>query len=96
MNKPSPAIIAPAAIRIDLGAIFVSLELSRSRWVVTALSPGSGEKMSKYSVPGGDLAGLMELFQLLAAKARARTGRDFPIVVIQEAASTASGFTAHW
>ena len=34
----------PAAIRTDLGAIFVSLELSRSIWLVTSLSPGSGEK----------------------------------------------------
>ena len=38
---------APTAIRTDLGAIFVSLELSRSTWLVTSLSPGGGEKMSK-------------------------------------------------
>ncbi len=38
---------APTAIRTDLGAIFISLELSRSSWVVTSLSPGGGEKMSK-------------------------------------------------
>jgi transposase len=38
------------AIRTDLGAIFVSLELSRSTWLVTSLSPGGGEKMSKHSV----------------------------------------------
>lgn len=78
MNKPSPAIITSAAIRTDLGAIFVSLELSRSRWVVTSLSPGGAEKMSKHSVPGGDLAGLMERFRLLVAKAKARTGQDWP------------------
>jgi transposase len=93
MNKPSPAIIMPAAIRTDLGAIFVSLELSRSRWIVTSLSPGGAEKMSKHSVPGGDLAGLMERFQLLVAKAKARTGRDFPIVTIQEAGL--DGFWIH-
>ena len=28
------------AIRIDLGAIFVSLELSRATWLITSLSPG--------------------------------------------------------
>ena len=33
------------AIRMDLGAIFVSLELSRSTWLITSLSPGGGEKM---------------------------------------------------
>ena len=93
MNKPSPAIIPPATIRTDLGAIFISLELSRSRWIVTSLSPSGAEKMSKYSVPGGDLAGLMERFRLLVAKAKARSGQDFPIVTIQEAGL--DGFWIH-
>jgi transposase len=44
---------APSAIRSDVGAIFISLELSRSTWVITSLSPGGGEKMSKHSVPAG-------------------------------------------
>ena len=35
-----------AAVRTDLKAIFVSLELSRSTWVITSLAPGGGEKMS--------------------------------------------------
>ena len=43
---------APTAIRTDLGAIFISLELSRSSWVVTSLSPGGGEKMSKHTGEG--------------------------------------------
>ena len=46
----------PTAIRTDLGAIFVSLELSRSTWLITSLSPGGGEKMSKQVVRGGDVA----------------------------------------
>ena len=49
---------APTAIRTDLGAIFVSLELSRSTWLVTSLSPGGGEKMSKHTVRSGDVASL--------------------------------------
>lgn len=49
----------PAAIRVDLGAIFVSLELSKSTWLVTSLSPGT-ERMSRHSVPGGDLPGLLD------------------------------------
>ena len=40
---------AAIAVRTDLCAIFVSLELSRSTWLITSLSPGGGEKMSKYS-----------------------------------------------
>jgi transposase len=39
---------APSAIRSDLGAIFVSMELSRSSWLITSLSPGGGEKISKH------------------------------------------------
>ena len=59
MNKPSPAIIPSATIRTDLGAIFISLELSRSRLIVTSLSPGGAAKMSKYIVPFFDLEWLM-------------------------------------
>ena len=43
-DAPRPA---QAAIRTDLGAIFVSMELSRRAWLITSLSPGAGEKMSK-------------------------------------------------
>jgi len=81
------------AIRTDLGAIFVSLELSRAKWLITSLSPGGGEKMSKHTVAGGDVAGLFERFEQLRAKARARTGRTFPIIVIQEAGL--DGFWIH-
>jgi hypothetical protein len=50
---------APSTIRSDLGAIFISLELSRSTWLITSLSPGGGEKMSKHIVPGGDICVLL-------------------------------------
>jgi transposase len=81
------------AIRTDLGAIFVSLELSRSSWLITSLSPGGGEKMSKHSVPGGDVSGLLTLFLRLRERARKRPGKDFPIIVIQEAGL--DGFWVH-
>ena len=73
------------AIRIDLGAIFVSLELSKSTWLVTSLSPGTGEKMSKHQVQGGDIVGLLNRFDQLKGKAQVRTGKAFPLIVIQEA-----------
>jgi transposase len=76
---------ALSAIRTDLGAIFVSLELSRSRWLITSLSPGAGQKMSQHAVRGGDMSRLLECFARLRDKARARTGKLFPLVVIQEA-----------
>ena len=84
---------ALTAIRTDLGAIFVSLELSRSTWLITSLSPGGRAKMSKHSVRGGDMAGLLGRFKLLQEKAQARTGKLFPVVVIQEAGL--DGFWIH-
>ena len=84
---------APTAIRIDLGAIFVSLELSRSKWLITSVSPGGGEKMSKHSVAAEDIAGLLARFSELKRKTQGRTGRCFPIIVIQEAGL--DGFCIH-
>jgi len=81
------------AIRTHFGAIFVALELSRSKWLVTSLSPGSGEKMSRRSLEAGDMAGLMCLFADLKRKAAIRTGRTYPIIVIQEAGL--DGFWIH-
>lgn len=83
----------PATIRIDLGAIFVSLELSRSTWLITSLSPGAGEKMSEHSVRGGDISRLLERFRALQEKARFRTAQQFPVIVIQEAGL--DGFWIH-
>ncbi|WP_448040078.1 IS110 family transposase [Bradyrhizobium liaoningense] len=83
----------PAAIRTQFGAIFVSLELSRSTWLVTSLSPGKGEKMSRHSVEAGDLAELLKLFAELKGKAQVRTGESYPIITIQEAGL--DGFWLH-
>ncbi|MCP3441212.1 IS110 family transposase [Bradyrhizobium sp. CCGUVB14] len=83
----------PAAIRTQFGAIFVSLELSRSTWLVTSLSPGKSEKMSKRSVKAGDIAELLKLFAELKRKAQARTGESYPIITIQEAGL--DGFWLH-
>lgn len=84
---------APTAIRTELGAIFVSMELSRSGWLITSLSPGKGERMSKHAVRSGDVAGLLARFSQLRETTRARTGRNFPIIVIQEAGL--DGFWIH-
>jgi len=84
---------APTAIQNNLAAIFVSLELSRSIWLITSLSPGFGEKMSKHSVRASDVAALLARFSELKRKASERTGKSFPIVVIQEAGL--DGFWLH-
>jgi transposase len=84
---------AQATIDVKLAAIFVSLELSRSTWLITSLSPSGGGKMSRHSVRGGDVVGLLDQLARLRAKAQARTGTTFPIVVIQEAGL--DGFWVH-
>jgi transposase len=84
---------APTAIQTNLAAVFASLELSRSVWLITSLAPGGGEKMSKHSVRAGDIASLLARFTELKQKALARTGKSFPIVVIQEAGL--DGFWVH-
>lgn len=84
---------APTAIRVDLSAIFVSLELSRSKWLITSLSPGAGERMSKFVVTGGDVPGLLACLAELQRKAKARTGSSFRVVSIQEAGL--DGFWIH-
>lgn len=81
------------AIRTDLGAIFVSLEFSRSTWLITSLSPGAGEKLSKHSIPAGDVGALLARFAQLQQKAAARLNRDFRIIAIQEAGL--DGFWIH-
>src|SRR5215831_5884063 len=70
--------------------IFVSLELSRSTWLVTSLAPG-GEKMSKHTVAGGDSRALLELLARLKTKAEQKSKRPVKIVSIQEA-----GFEGFW
>src|SRR3984957_20569736 len=83
----------PAAIQTHISAIFISLELSRSRWLITSLVPGGGQRMSRHSVEAGDLAGLLARFWAIREKASARTGISYPIIVIQEAGL--DGFWIH-
>ena len=72
--------------------LFASLELSRSSWLVTLLSPGS-EKMSKYSTAAGDGPALFALLTRLRGRAERLKGRSLKIVVIQEAGL--DGFWVH-
>jgi transposase len=84
---------APSAVRTELTAIFISLELSQSKWLITSLAPGNGEKLSKFTVAAKDVTGLLARFTELQRKAQARTGEHFGFVVIQEAGL--DGFWLH-
>jgi len=80
------------ATRADHATLFVSLELSRAKWLVTSLSPGQ-DKMSKHTVAGGDGPALLALLRQLAAKALARVGKHVQVVAIHEAGL--DGFSVH-
>jgi transposase len=81
-----------AATRFEHAAIHASLELARSRWLVTVLLPGN-EKMSRYDIKGGDGPALATLLERLQAKAEQRIGGPVRLVTIQEAGL--DGFWLH-
>jgi transposase len=82
--------IEQTAIRTDLGAIFISLELSTRSWLVSSIQPGR-QKISKHEVKAGDTGALMALFGRFQAEALTREQQRFPIVSIQEA-----GYDGFW
>ena len=76
----------PTAIRSDVGAIFVSLELSRSTWLITSLSPGSGENVGSMACTLGISPRCWRRSSGLSRRrSRPEQENPFSIVVIQEA-----------
>jgi transposase len=69
--------------REDCATLFVSLELSRSTWVTTALVSGSS-KMSKHTLVGGDARKLLDLLARLKSRAEQRIAAPVKVVAIQE------------
>jgi transposase len=73
----------------DYATVYVAFELSKVKWKLGIILPGS-EKMSRYTIAGGDLAALTA--RLTAARTKAaRTGEPVRIVSCYEA-----GFDGHW
>lgn len=87
----TPNNFAIPTAQIELNAIYISIEMSRKTWLVTSLSPGAGEKISRHMVVGGDSASLLARLDALCLKALDRTGQRWPIIVIHEA-----GFDGFW
>ena len=72
--------------------LYVSLELSPSKWLVTSLVSGT-DKLSKHLVPGGDCGALLQLLAALKAKAEKQSGTAVVVATIQEAGL--DGFSLH-
>ena len=68
----------------NLLTLYVSLELSTSKWLVTSLVSGTN-KMSRHFVSGGDGGALLRLLAELKAKAAQQAGTAVTISAIQEA-----------
>ena len=65
------------AIKMDLGAIFISMELSRTNWLLTSLSPGGGERLSRHVLRSGDVTGLRTDFPSLGTRFGLGQDRSF-------------------
>jgi transposase len=84
---PTTEITTAAAItRSERDAVFVSLKLRRSTWLVTGLAAPLGGKMSRHQIRAGDVAlqaGLLERFSELQRAVRRLTGHVGPVIMIQ-------------
>jgi hypothetical protein len=69
---------------IDPAEQFVEVFVQEPR--LRAQPVWGGEKISKHSAPASDVSGLASVRRAQAQGYGARTGRDFPIIVILEAA----------
>ncbi len=93
MDIEMDTLIPNQSVHTTLNAIFVSLELSRSTWLVTSLLPGGNDKMSRHTLHAGDLNGLHQRLDKLSAKAKEQCNKVLPIASIQEAGL--DGFWIH-
>ena len=91
-STSNPRELTEIAFRPDHATVYVSLELSRSKWLVTSLSAWR-DKMSKHSVDAGDGAALLDRLARLRMEAEQRLGAPARVVVIQEAGL--DGFWIH-
>jgi len=76
----------------DMVTLLVSLEMSRSKWLVTSLSPVSA-KMSRHNLKADDALGLLALLGRLRGKLEEQIGTAARVIVIQEAGL--DGFWLH-
>ena len=80
---------ADAPATAEYATVHLVFELSKAKWKLGVMLPGS-EKMSRYTIAGGDLKALTERLSTMRTKA-ARCGKPVRIVSCYEA-----GFDGHW
>jgi len=80
---------APAAAA-EHGTVFVAFELSKAKWQLGIVLPGSA-KMSRFVIAGGDTAALTARLDWARAKAAGRQGRAVRLVSCYEA-----GYEGFW
>jgi transposase len=73
----------------EYATVYVALELSKAKWKLGIVLPGS-EKMSRYTIDGGDLGALMKRLEDARGKA-ARQGQPVRVLSCYEA-----GYDGHW
>ena len=73
----------------EYATVYVAFELSKAKWKLGVMMPGSA-KMSRYTIAGGDLTALAARFDAARTKA-GRSGKSVRIVSCYEA-----GFDGHW
>ena len=81
MQSATSATVVATIARANDIMLFDSLELSKSKWVVTINGPGSG-KFSRHWVESGDGDGLLDLLSRSSAKAERRCGGAIETIVI--------------
>jgi transposase len=92
MQSVTSATAVATTARANDITLFASLELSKSKWLLTINSPGS-EKFTRHVVEGGGGDGLLALLSRLRAKAEQGYGVRVKALVIQEAGL--DGFWIH-
>jgi len=78
-----------APVTEEYATIYVAFELSKAKWKLGIVLPGSG-KMSQYTIAGGDVAELQSLLAKARTKAE-RIGKPVRILSCYEA-----GYDGHW
>jgi len=79
---------APAAA--EYATVHIAFELSKSKWKLGIMLPGS-QKLSRYTIAGGDVTELTKLLASVRARAERSSGKPVRILSCYEA-----GYDGHW